>query len=246
MNNFSNTKKITITGILVAISLIVSSLAIPLQLGGVTTMRITFASPFLITVALLFGPVYGGISYFANDIIMFMLKPTGPYMWEYALLIVLKGILVGCLYMFIKKINISIYEKLFLIFNSLLLLFGIVNLIKPIQVIEGYEQILWISYIILIIASVLNFGIYFILNSKYKHLLENYLKINFSIAIPYIMATIMATFIFKKYYGLTSETAFVILVPRIVEELFMVILYSVVCAIFLKIFNKYLNINIAK
>ncbi len=202
-------------------------------------MVITFASPFLITVALLFGPIYASIAYLVSDIVSYIIRPLGVYMWEYALLLVIKGYLVGFLFSFIKKINITVYKKLFILLNSVIIIF--VPSFIYFSVSTGIERILILSIIILLISCIINLMIYLILNIKFKHLLIDYLKVNFSISIPYIVATIVSTFIFKEYYGLTKETAMIILIPRVLEELFMVILYSIVCSIFLGIFSEYIN-----
>ncbi len=240
MKNYTKTEKITTTAILTAISIVVALFSIPINLGGATTMVVTFASPFLVMTGILFGPVYSGIAYLCNDIISHIIKPLGPYMWEYALLLVVKGISVGFLYKIIRGVNVHIYKKVFLYVNSIGIVVGILGVayLLFMPVINSFHALIGIA---IILICVLNLAAYYVYSKKYSHLLGDYLKINFSISIPYIVSTIIATFIFKKYYGLTKETAFAVLTPRVLEEIFVVIIYSIVCCIFLQLFKKYIN-----
>ncbi len=241
MNKFTNTQKVTITAILVAISIVVSTLAIPIQLGGATTLVITFASPFLITVSILFGPIFGAMAYFANDTISFIIRPLGPYMWEYALLVVSKGFVVGVLYMYIKKVDMTFYKLFFKFINFLGLVLSAILVFVPILSDKHFDVSIYSYIFILCLCCILNLVIINLLSKKYNHLLTDYMQVNFSVALPYIIDTIIATFIFKSYYGLTKDTAFIILVPRILEETFMVIYYSIVVTLFIRIFNNYIK-----
>ncbi len=238
--NYTKTQKITITAIFTAISIVIAIFSIPINLGGATTMVITFASPFLIMIGILFGPIYAGIAYLCNDIISHIIKPLGPYMWEYALLLIFKGASVGFLYKAIREVNINLYKKIFLYGNRIGLGLAILGLAS--LFISSVNQNLYILICISIIfICTLNLITYYVLNKNYNYLLSDYLKINFSVALPYIISTVIATFIFKKYYGLTRETAFIVLTPRVLEEIFVVIIYSIVCCIFLQIFKNYIN-----
>ncbi len=239
LNKFTHTQKIAITGILVAISIIISTFSIPINIGGNTTMKITFASPFLIIVGVMFGPVYAGIAYFSNDVISHLIKPIGVYMWEYALIVVTKGVLVAILYRVVEKVNMNSLKVFLLATNISGLTVAFLGMTYFVYT-SNYKNNYILTCFLVLAISIINLVVYIVLTEKYKMLKDNYLKLNYAIFLPYVIATIITTFLFKKYFGFTKETAYIVLVPRVLEEVIMVTIYSIVGCILLQILKNHI------
>lgn len=107
-----NVKAIVISGVLIALNIILSKfIAIP----GV----ISFGGFPIIFGGIVFGPILGGIVGTVGDIVSFIIKPTGPFMPHFVLTSALTGIIPGILVRTLK--NDPRYPKLWKIFIAILI-----------------------------------------------------------------------------------------------------------------------------
>ena len=107
-----NVKTIVISGVLIALNVILSKLiAIP----GI----ISFGGFPIIFGGIVFGPILGGIVGIVGDVVSFIVKPTGTFMPHFTLTAALTGIIPGILVRIFKndlrqpklwKIFIDIYS----------------------------------------------------------------------------------------------------------------------------------------
>lgn len=89
-------RDITFTGILIAMSIILSRFAsMRITIGGVEGIRIGFGMLPVILSGLLFGPVLGALTGALADIIGFVLSPMGPYFPHFTLTAALYGTIPG-------------------------------------------------------------------------------------------------------------------------------------------------------
>ena len=93
-NNFSQTKKTVVCGMLLAIAIVVGKLKIVIP----GLFRIVFNGPFYKFAAILFGPLYGAIVTGLTETIGVLLTPVGNYIWMFSVIACLKGFLVGLLW----------------------------------------------------------------------------------------------------------------------------------------------------
>lgn len=97
-------RKISLAGLLVAISIIFSRfLAADVIVGGLSTLRISLGPVPIYLSGMLLGPVYGGIVGVLADSLGYLVKPLGGYFPGFAINGAITGMIPGLLVMFYKK-----------------------------------------------------------------------------------------------------------------------------------------------
>ncbi len=87
-------KCITITGIFIAVSMLIETYSIDLQF-----VKINFAFLAIAVIGMLFGPTVGLFSGFACDIVGFLVHPSGGFLPAYIIVGGIQGLIYGlCLY----------------------------------------------------------------------------------------------------------------------------------------------------
>lgn len=92
---FSATKKIVVGGIFLALAMIIGRFRIVIPYGGIPFLKISLSGPIYKFVAIILGPMYGGIIPAAADFIGALLNPIGSYIWAFTLVAFVKGFLIG-------------------------------------------------------------------------------------------------------------------------------------------------------
>ena len=113
-------RTVTVLAMLAAIAIVLGFFSI--EIGSV--IRIGFSSIPNGLAAYLFGPVVGGIFAGTLDILKYLLKPTGAFFPPLTLVVILAGILYGCMY---YKKNITLGRVLAAKFIVMLLCNVILN-----------------------------------------------------------------------------------------------------------------------
>lgn len=100
-----DTKILTQAGFLVAISIVLTRfLAIMVPVAGLpSSLRLSFGEVPLMVSGLLFGPLVGGISGLAADLIGVVVLPQGPYFPGFTISSILWGVLSGFFGVYLKK-----------------------------------------------------------------------------------------------------------------------------------------------
>ena len=87
-------KCITITGVFIAVSMLIETYSIDLQF-----VKINFAFLAIAVIGMLFGPTVGLFSGFACDIVGFLVHPSGGFLPAYVIVGGIQGLIYGlCLY----------------------------------------------------------------------------------------------------------------------------------------------------
>ncbi|MGM0396388.1 MAG: folate family ECF transporter S component [Bacillota bacterium] len=87
-------------GFLVAISIVMTRFAyIMVPLAGVSALRISFGDLPLMMSGMMFGPLVGGMTGLAADIIGFLINPMGPYHPGFTLSSILWGVIPGLFFL---------------------------------------------------------------------------------------------------------------------------------------------------
>jgi len=97
------TEKMVLTGMLLAFALALKYFSITLPLFGSNGMRFSLGGIFTAFPAILFGPVYGGITSALSDLLGFFMKPSGDYNFLFTLTAFIGGFLKGLIWLGIKK-----------------------------------------------------------------------------------------------------------------------------------------------
>lgn len=117
-------------GFLVAISIVMTRFAyIMVPLAGVSALRISFGDLPLMLSGMIFGPLVGGLTGFAADLIGFLINPQGPYHPGFTLSSILWGVIPGLV--FYRQKGEKNYEKVYSyknIFVAVLLVTVVVSL----------------------------------------------------------------------------------------------------------------------
>ncbi|MDY0234597.1 MAG: folate family ECF transporter S component [Gudongella sp.] len=90
-------------GFLVAISIVMTRFVyIMLPLAGIQALRISFGDVPLMLSGILFGPLVGGLTGLAADLIGFLINPMGPYYPGFTLSSILWGVLPGLIFIVLR------------------------------------------------------------------------------------------------------------------------------------------------
>jgi len=106
-----SSRTITITGFLIALSILLTRVAsIRLAIGGVEGIRIGFGGLPIILGGILFGPLYGGIIGAFSDILGYIINPIGAYMPHFTLTSALTGIIPSLILKINQKNEINVFK----------------------------------------------------------------------------------------------------------------------------------------
>ena len=141
-------------------SIIISYLNPIIPIAGIPGMRISFSSYISVIPAFLFGPVYGGISMGLIDVLSyFLVRPEGGYMPLLTLTAILKGVLIGAMYLWSKKSSLKIlkndYVKVFSCLFPVNVLITTINT-KLIMMLYSISKAFIVFYTPRIIEEVIN------------------------------------------------------------------------------------------
>ncbi len=101
--NKIDVKTMVKAGFLVAISIVMTRFVyIMLAPAGVQVLRISFGYVPLMLSGILFGPLVGGLTGLAADLIGFLVNPMGPYHPGFTLSSVLWGVIPGLIFIVLK------------------------------------------------------------------------------------------------------------------------------------------------
>lgn len=248
--NNSTVHAVVMTALLTAIAVVISFFRIDFPIAGAPVMRIGFSGPFVRLSAILFGPVYGGISGGMMDILSLIIKPSGAYIPPLTLTSILNGILVGCIWIFLKNCNNKILKPTYILIFSIVGVIGIVNYIAKIFMptsalgifilsigkksaysAEGFIIAAVIAFALLIVAE--------IVAKRNNYLYETYLKIIISTGIPSLIVTIINTYILKMFMPVLADKMFmIILIPRLLEDLIMIPIQAYIIVILMNVYEK--------
>ena len=122
------TEKMVITAMMLAFALALKYFSISLPLMGSNGLRLGFAGIFTAFPAILFGPLYGGITSALTDLLGFFMKPSGDYNVLFTLMGFVGGFIKGLIWLLLKKAgkNASKAGKaVFAAFMCIFLAFGL-------------------------------------------------------------------------------------------------------------------------
>lgn len=106
LSELKEIKCITVTGMLIALSVVIESFSIVLGTG----LKINFAFLPLAAIGMLYGPMIGLISGFICDIAGFIIKPSGAFNPAFSLVIMLEGMIYG-LFLYKIKFGKSFFKE---------------------------------------------------------------------------------------------------------------------------------------
>lgn len=251
MQKTTKLKKIIYTALIIALVLVLRNFSYMISFGGSAGLRLSLSGFFSALPAILFGPLYGGLTYGIVDILGYLIKPEGMYIFPITVSEIIRGVLIGYLFKLIKNVNSSKIRGFFLFVSIILGVTGIFNHIMVNLYPESYvgsELIalgkrtafftigLEVTAIVAIIIFSLDYFAGKFTKSKYNN---NFIKILTVLFISNIIATTLNTVILMMFTPALSKLGFLVFyIPRLIEEIILTILQSFVTGYLIKIYNN--------
>lgn len=238
-----NLRKMVKTGLLIALAVVVRNLSYMVYYGGATGMRIGFSTIFTNLAAILFGPVYGGIASGSVDVIGYIMKAQVPYIPLITVTAVLGGIITALVWKLISRYNVLVVRKFLFYFFMLTGLVGIINYIfviylplsvwtRTINSIGKLSGILSIGLILLCLAGISLLLIDYFVRKRNAKVKDYYLKTLLATGTAGLIVTILNTYILRITYTALGNLGFIaFLVPRVIEELFMITIQAYIISL---------------
>lgn len=256
-NNNKNIFAITLSGIMIAISVIVKLFTPYFPVAGAMVLRLDFYGAFEKLPAILFGPVFGGIVASIIDFLgyFFANKTAIGYIPLLTVTAFFNCFMVAILWKRMKNTKASTVKVVYGILAGTTLVAGIYSFIvekngKPEAVYEFLEgmgekvQYLPIGLIITGALAILLLVVNVIIEKKTSkdYLMENFFKLFIVLIIPGIITTILNTFILRLYIPVLANSAFMVfLLPRIGGQLMETLLETYVLGTILSISRPFLK-----
>lgn len=250
-------KTIVQAGLLIALALVIRNLSYMVYFGGAPGMRVGFSGIFTKMIALLFGPILGGVASGIVDIMGFVLNPQGAYIPFLTCSAVLGGILTGALWSYIKNVDMKKIQTFFICFFALTGFFGIMNYLichfapnsfwaNTIIKLGKYKDFATIGLSVIAIIGLLLFVIGIGLKKFFIHIDFQYdfLKILIVTGISGLIVTTLNTFILQLFIPGLGKIGFLAFwIPRVIQEIFMTIIQSYIVSLLLAIYKNNIEHN---
>lgn len=252
MKNEMGVKTMVVCGLFIAAAIILRIFSIMVPIGGAGAMRVSFAGIFIKMPAVLFGATMGGIVSAVVDVMAHIIRPMGPYIPFLTLTSILNGVLTGVIWFKIKNTHIDKIEKYYpitfivlgavavathvmVLFSDKAFSFKVMSVLgkKYMFVLTGTEIIALFALIIFIVNIKLKN------NDMIKHIYEDYMKMILAIGIPGIVVCTLNTYILLMFIpGLQGKSFMFLWIPRIVEEMLMIVFESYVVSLLLSVYES--------
>lgn len=244
-------RKLVYTSIIIAIATVLNVLTSYLALGGAAALKISVSAIFIKIPAVLFGPLYGGITGALADILGYLIKPNGGYIFPMTLTAALGCVLTGFIFKYTKKLNSTVIKKILISLSAFFIGFSFINNISVTFFSESNYAgfilssekikllfIIWFELIGIGLAFIL--FIDFVLGRLLKKLYdENFIKLLVTFMFPNILVTTLNTFILKIFIpGLSKVGFWTLYAPRLIEEVVAIVVQSIVISYIIRLYYK--------
>lgn len=244
-------KQVVHTALFIALALVLRQFSFMIPMGGANGMRIGVSEVFTKMPAILFGPVFGGITSGLVDLLAQIIKSEGAYLWPIFFVMVLGGFITGFMWKWMKNISSSKLRIGFIAFCIALAVFGGYNhyILGVVQkgvwhdiLLRLKENLVFATYG-MYITSLL--GIIFVIidlimkkksPSSYN---DDFLQLVLTIFISDIIVTTLNTFVLRFYYtGLARLPFWAVYIPRLIPDFVQVPLFAYIISCLLKVYRR--------
>lgn len=241
----NQTKKLVITSLFIAIGLVLSMFRQMVYFGGGGGMRLSVSGYITTLPSFLFGPLWGAMTNGICDILSYLIKPEGAYLFPLTVTAVLGGAMRGFGWIMIKNKKIS-YTAFWVVFAAFII-FGAVNLffVGGDTPYSNFLQSFKKNTPFLTCAPI-TFGavscVFLLVNKlleRTKFYSEGYLNVLCVLMTVNIIVTTLNTFILMIFVPSLSKLAFsYFYIPRLVQEIASTSVQSYVVSYLLKISKR--------
>ncbi len=249
---FSHTRKIIQTALFIGLAIVVKGFSTMVFFLGAPGMRISFSGIFSKMPAILFGPFYGGMASGISDIISYLIKPEGPFIPFLTMTAILGGVLTAWLWSIFKKADAEKLQRGMWITFIFIGATGLFNLINTrffpnsaisllIQNAGKYEGFLTLGLIAVATIGIILLVLDYAVRKRFPQAALNkyYLKILLPFGVSGLVVTILNTWILIMYFPALAKIGFILfLIPRLVEEILMMVVQSYIAAFLLTVYDR--------
>lgn len=249
---FSLTRKLILTALFIGLAVVVRGFSTMVYFLGAPGMRISFSGIFSKMPAILFGPLYGGIAGGIADVVGYIVKPEGPFIPFLTLTAILGGVLTAWLWSIFKNADTEKLQRGMWIFFVIIGATGLFNLIAVrffensavallIKKAGKYEGFLTLGLIAVAVIGIILMILDYAARKKFPQAAINkyYLKILLPFGVSGLVVTIINTWILILYFPALAKIGFTLfLIPRLVEEILMMVVQSYIAAFILTIYDR--------
>ena len=246
------TKKIVQTALFISLAIAVRSFSPMVYFLGAPGMRISFSGIFSKFPALLFGPIYGGIAGGITDVIGYLLKPEGPFIPYLTLTAILGGAITGYLWKIFKNSDPAKLQRGLWILFILIGAVGLFNYLSTrflpnssvsllIKQAGKYEGFLTLGLVAVSVVGLVLMILDYAARKRFPNAAVNkyYTKILLPYGISGLVVTVLNTWILIMHIPALAKIGFVLyLIPRLVEEIFMMVVQSYVAAFLMAAYDR--------
>lgn len=241
----NQTKKLVITSLFIALGLVLSLFRQMVYFGGGGGMRLSVSGYITTLPAFMFGPFWGGMTNGICDILSYLIKPEGGYLFPLTVTAVLGGVMRGFGWKMIKDKKIT-YPVFVCVFSAFII-FGAVNMFfiggdtSYSHFLQGFnKKIPFLTY------APITFGavscVFLAVNkmlSKTKFYSDNYLNVLCVLMTVNIIITTLNTFVLMMFVPELSKLAFsYFYIPRLIQEIASTSIQSYVVSYLLKVSKR--------
>ncbi|MBP3361840.1 MAG: hypothetical protein J6N52_13350 [Clostridia bacterium] len=242
--------KLVLTALFIAAGLVLSTFSQMIYFSGGAGMRIGFSSYISVLPAFLFGPVYGGVSMGIMDVLAFVIKPDGAYLFPLTLTAILGGVIRGYMWKYLKDKTLA-FRPCILIF-IIIFLFGAANFLLSGtataygRYIAGFgKKTAFLT--ILPMAFSLTSALLLLINraaGETKLYSEKYINVLAVLMTSNIIVTTLNTILLMELIPSLSELAFIYFyLPRLAEEIANTSIQSYVVSYLVKLSGQLHKLN---
>lgn len=253
-----DTQKLVLTGLFIAVAVVMSLFDIPVPIGGAIGLRISLSGIISKIPAVLFGPIWGAMVSGVTDVLCHFAKPEGAFNIFFTLTSALGGFMVGSLAKAFKVNSSDFKDKFFKIFvvtTSIIGAVGFVN-VGMLSFVPhcAYSELLKyfgatksgvfiIDYInFTFVAVFVITTVICLINICYKKLSHDtngrFIKLLLTLLISNVIVTTINSFIILRMY-ITSDIALLVFyIPRLAEEVIVTCIQTAGMTYLLKLMEK--------
>lgn len=233
------TRTLVMTSLLTGLSIVFTRFFyFMVPLAGMPALRLSFGESPIMVAGILFGPLVGGLSGLAADIIGVIINPQGGFFPGFTLSSILWGVIPGFLRVIFKKEDSKLdYSKL----NSLVLfvvLVGIIKVFVSSGVLKKISSPATLTFSVILMALV--FLPMFLKGKRKVDSVFSYEKIVFIISITYIIISLGLN---TLWLSIMFDKGFLVLFPgRLLSSFVSIPIHSIMISIFLKYSKNFMSI----
>jgi len=223
-----------------------------IPVAGMPVLRVSLNGPFVKLIALLFGPLWGGIAGAASDVLDFLFKPTGAYNPLLTIVAFLNGLTTGLMWMWVSRRPGKVSRVVLTSVFSCLLLFCLYALgmvvVRPGGSFAlslglgtantGTKVSIYVLLIFGLLMSLLALLILLFARASNPSFLTQVLRIIIAITPPSLLFTTVNTVILFWMYNTTGKAFIVMWLPRLLKEVVLIVYNAYMLVMLLTVYKK--------